>query len=620
MRANIYFPLAIIVIAVVALLKSTDSRLPLPYDNCPEWCMCDEIYLHVNCTSSNLTSLQPINNNTRSLILDRNQLSVITKNFFWGMTNLRYLSLVDNIIDEIKPTSFQNQRKLVTLDLSGNLFGEVPSAALQHLRVLKELDLHDNQIRTLSKEPWYNLSRLEILHLDSNSILNIPMVMTSQLKRVIEFTISNNNISAIPSYQFINCTNLLRLDLSYNQITFKSKSTVTNMPYYTYNDHSSEVPTVATEEEYLADDTAEGITVDSLKGLTKLKDLDLSVNQITHLEYGIFNDLTALEILAIDNNKLTFIEDDVFLNQYNLLVLSLSGNKLKCLSSIMFENLRSLEVLQLSNNRIVDILPLTSIHMFNLRELHLKDNSIKEVPAPGFAEHPNLERLYLQKNHLRYIPDVRNLSRLSVLNLNRNNIREISPVNAFEGTAITELHLSNNKLKSLDYGIIYSIKSTLMRLTVKGNNYVCDCKLTWIVNNALEFDFLYDQMLGKYLDSLIICESPPMLAEMALYDGVGEDVGKLKCTEYADPHRILLLVTSWSGVVAFSLVLFWVYTYFDFKQRFYFKTSRKRYRLVHTHASDENDNVSLTGRNSKVRFRSFDSDTEGFVYDEETTV
>ena len=604
------------VVMLVFVFKTAWCRLPLPED-CPFSCSCNELTLTVNCSYLDMKDIPSMRNNTRVLLFDGNGLKMVGTKLFSHMGNLRMLTLANNAIDEIHENAFKNTGKVVHLDISGNRFGEVP-IALNNLRILKELNLRDNQIRTLSKEPWSNLSRLNVLLVDNNNTTNLPIAMTSKLKRLTNLSLSYNHITTIAPGQFLNNSNLLYLDLSYNRITTKSNAYLEDIF------QSSNVPTAPPEEE---EETAEGFSVRSLKGLFNLRELNLAGNEIQLLENGIFSDLHSLEILNLDYNGLEYIQDMVFRDKDNskiltnkIRILTMSHNALDKIPHMFFEDLRDLEVLFLDHNRIVDIFPLTNVHMFNLQLLHLEYNKIQSIDQRGFAGYRKLEEIFLQGNKLKHIPEVRNLSRLHTLDLSYNRIVEISPIRAFEGTRLSYINLEFNRLQNLPIDTFRYLHN-LNILRVEGNRYVCDCTMTWIVDYFNDYAWLRQESYPSVLpiDSQVICQSPRLVSNLALYDTIGKQlISKLQCTKYADPHRVMLLISAWGGFVAFALIVFWLYTYFDFKTRFYVRKPRKRYLLLHN--PDTRDNYPLTGNHSKVRFRSFDSESESYIYDEETTV
>ena len=54
------------------------------------------------------------------------------------------------------------------------------------------------------------------------------------------------------------------------------------------------------------------------RGLSSLTSLDLSINELTSLEEGVFGELTGLDTLSLHSNPLTEIDSSVFTDPANL--------------------------------------------------------------------------------------------------------------------------------------------------------------------------------------------------------------------------------------------------------------------------------------------------------------
>ena len=580
---------------------------------CEDFCHCDNVYSLIDCSDEELSTFPDnIRNNTRMIVFNNNELKEITKNDFSHQKNMRYLSLVNNSIEYIEENSFLFQRKLFYLDLSGNDFGEVP-VALKHLRNLKDFQMTNNQIRTLSKIPWANLSRLQRLDLSHNGILKLPVVMTASLTNLLDLRVSHNNITAIPRGQFWNASKLEHLDLSYNGI-YISPSYDAN--YETPTASAADIVTTATDLEYVIDNMAEGIEAGSFEGLYQLTVLDLKGNQIQELTQGVLDGLDNLETLNLDSNGLRKIQDHVFDGHLSIRQLTLSNNDLSVLPFLMFEELRNLEVLDLGGNSISTLTPLINVHMFHLQSLTLSRNAIRRIPSPGFQNWFHLEELHLANNKFTHVPSFNNVTQLKILDLSYNRIRYL-PTDVFQGTSMQELYLGYNRLKTLDMNTFVNLEN-LRILDVSGDKYICDCRIRWVSDYYDIYDWMKLESLSYTIDRTILCESPSQYYGTSLYDVLIYFESKVTCTEYIGPHRVKILLLSWGSVVAFFVVCFWTYVFFNFKRRFYVRRPRKRYLLVHnkdyTNASiplvtgTTMDTYGNTGQ--QVRFRSFDSDTE----------
>ena len=608
--------LVIIVQTVTLMLKVAWGRLPIA-EVCKDFCECDNVVLRVDCTDVGLDHIPPIRNNTRMLIFDTNNLSLIEKTDFLKLKNLRYLSLYNNTIDEIEEDSFRNQKKILVLNLGLNQFGEVPTA-IEHLKFLKVLQISNNQIRTLSKEPWCNLTRLERLHLDHNGVQNLPFLMTSKLTCLIELSVSHNNINAIPVGQFFNMSNLEYLDLSYNQITTNLQPSF----YDSSTRYGSEIPpTTETDLEYAVDDFAEGIIHGSFRGLSRLRVLDLSGNNIQELVTGVLNNMGNLQTLRLDDNTMKQIDENAFRTLFSIRFLSLSVNKLSELPFTLFQDLRNLEVLILDRNHIISLAAVTNVHFFRLRKLSLNHNRIRRIDPPGFRLFYSVEEIHMNHNRITEMPVVQNLTNLTIFDLGNNRIKRISPINAFEGTSVREIYLGNNRLETLDMNTFAYLES-LQLLDVSGTNYICDCRLNWLTDFYDAYDWM-NTADGYTLDQVTQCKSPLFMRYLTPYDRDYLDLPPMACTHYIGPHKVVVLVASWAGVVAFFLLAFWTYVYFDFKRRFKVRKPRRRYLLINV--TNELTGLPYHTTEPKVRFRSCDSDTESLDmlncnFDEETTV
>jgi len=183
------------------------------------------------------------------------------------------------------------------------------------------------------------------------------------------------------------------------------------------------------------------------KGLTDLVGIELCID-LEELNLGInhIEDLTPLKGLK------------------NIKVLNLKWNKIKDISPL--SNLLKLEELNLYSNEIIDIFPLLSLpklskldlgrnkidnfksvsKMTNLAELKLGYSKIFRPPYLGRLK--KLKVLNLSSNDIYYTDFIWALSpNLEELNLNGNNIKDISDLTCLSG--LKKLVLSRNNLKDL---------------------------------------------------------------------------------------------------------------------------------------------------------------------------
>ena len=229
----------------------------------------------------------------KSLDLSLNPLSDVSF-FFTELTNLSFLKLDNNNIDDITPLA--NLTQLAGLVFSNNGIDDI--TPLANLTQLITLDLSNNSISDIT--PLTNLTQLEELWLDNNNIDDItPLTNLTQLAGLV---LSNNNIDDITP--LTNVTQLAFLWLQGNRI----------------------------------DD------VSTLAGFIRLRDLDLGENNIDDITP--LANLTQLTGLLLYNNSISNVSALKKLTQ--LTHLDLWGNNISDVSAL--KKLTQLTHLDLGNN------------------------------------------------------------------------------------------------------------------------------------------------------------------------------------------------------------------------------------------------------------------------------
>eukprot|EP00035_Acanthoeca_spectabilis_P004460 m.103705 g.103705 ORF g.103705 m.103705 type:complete len:243 (-) comp12586_c0_seq1:7151-7879(-) len=133
---------------------------------------------------------------------------------------------------------------------------------------------------------------------------------------------------------------------------------------------------------------------DWLPTFTALKTLDLERNHISNLPD--LSPLMKLETLNLKHNRLTTVPRCVF-NLKSLKTLSLSDNRLAGVPPEGFGQLKKLLVLDLSDNRI-QALPV-DCGSYGVEELNLNGNQLSEM-SPALAAAPRLRVLRVERNQL----------------------------------------------------------------------------------------------------------------------------------------------------------------------------------------------------------------------------
>jgi internalin A len=166
----------------------------------------------------------------------------------------------------------------------------------------------------------------------------------------------------------------------------------------------------------------------SLANLTKLKQLNISNNQITEIK-GL-DSLISLQQLDISNNQITEIKG---LNRLaRLQQLNISNNQITEIKGL--DRLVSLQQLNISNNQITEIKGLDNL--LKLQQLNVSNNQVVEIKQQNGL--PNLRKFNLSQNR---ITDISPLIPLLERNENRLNL-----TTGYEKVSIGELGIAENPL------------------------------------------------------------------------------------------------------------------------------------------------------------------------------
>ncbi|XP_077934395.1 leucine-rich repeat-containing G-protein coupled receptor 6 isoform X2 [Halichoerus grypus] len=204
--------------------------------------------------------------------------------------------------------------------------------------------------------------------------------------------------------------------------------------------------------------------------------LDLSMNNLTELQPGLFHHLRFLEELRLSGNHLSHIPGQAFSGLYSLKILRLDANLISLVPERSFEGLSS------------------------LRHLWLDDNALTEIPVRALNNLPALQAMTLALNRISHIPDYafQNLTSLVVLHLHNNRIQHLG-THSFEGLHNLEtLDLNYNELQ--EFPIAIRTLGRLQELGFHNNNIRAIPEKAFMGNPLLQTIHFYDnpiQFVGR---------------------------------------------------------------------------------------------------------------------------
>lgn len=312
------------------------------------------------------TTINTISDNTFSSLLNlltlnlsRNNIVTISKGAFNGLGSLKVLDLSNNRIASITEL-FKPFNMLTDLDLSNNFLTSVQSGTFSRLRKLTRLLLNGNRLQVPHGYIFQGLISLKFLGLRRCGITKLSDDLFHPIHSIATLDLGDNAIFSLPSSgQFNNLPYLRFVYLDRNQIRL-------------LNDHQFS-----------------GITLEilDLSG-NKIQELNSMVfkyfnTKVLHLSYNSIRDISAdafkpmapmLEDLTLAGNPLQKVANQALRGLYRLRTLNLSACAIESLSSELFQGMESLRVLDISWNSLQN-LPLEVMENFGrLSSLSLHNN------------------------------------------------------------------------------------------------------------------------------------------------------------------------------------------------------------------------------------------------------
>lgn len=211
------------------------------------------------------------------------------------------------------------------------------------------------------------------------------------------------------------------------------------------------------------------LSKDSLKNADQLHTLELQKNAIEKIPSGVFANARHLKEIDLSVNQISEIEDNAFDGLDKLMFIYLEKNRIKTLKNGTFAGAGHLSGLRLGENEIETI----EDGAFNLPELNtlfLGSNKIKTLSDSIFNGAQKLQAIDLRLNSIVYIGRAfDNLKELVVLNLNSNKIADLSLEKLAALPELLQLLLNNTGFKFHENAASAFTNSKLQSLDLSGN-------------------------------------------------------------------------------------------------------------------------------------------------------
>ncbi|XP_049891331.1 TLR4 interactor with leucine rich repeats [Epinephelus moara] len=352
----------------------------------------------------------------------------------------------------------------------------------------------------------------------NRGLRTVPKPAARVSEEVLIFSLGGNFISNISAFDFTRYSNLVRLNLQYNQIqnihpkAFEKLSRLEEL--YLGHNLLSNIPagTLQSLKKLTIlcgnNNDIKKITPELFANLDTLVKLRLDGNSIESLQDSVFKSLTGLHYLHLESNKLQHIHRNAFSKLTNLRFLNLAHNKQSAVrNALTFSQLKALTTLLLSENEIQYVGNHVFQNLKKLSRLSLSNNRISRLESEALRGLSSLRELLIDGNELEEIPAglLDSLERIEELDFSRNRISSVDSLAFKQLKHLRVLKLKNNMLTSLS-GDIFALNNVLYDLDLHGNNWTCDCRL-----EELKRWMTAARSQGKLLTVFVKCHHPATL-------------------------------------------------------------------------------------------------------------
>lgn len=166
-----------------------------------------------------------------TIIIEKNTLTDLPKEFFKGLYNLKVIKINTNYLQTLPMGIFEDQENLITLSLKNNIIKNLPDALFETLFNLQSLDISENRLRTLSDDLLLGLENLINLDLSKNNISNLPQVIFDNIPSIKRINLDKNRLQNVPDGLFVYNEDLTTLSLRNNILTEADKERIEESIY-----------------------------------------------------------------------------------------------------------------------------------------------------------------------------------------------------------------------------------------------------------------------------------------------------------------------------------------------------------------------------------------------------
>jgi Leucine-rich repeat (LRR) protein len=233
-------------------------------------------------------------------------------------------------------------------NFSGNEITSLADKSVENsvTSVTNVVDYSNNKITTIEEKFFLNFRALRELQISNNKLNDIGFTLSPTLEIL---TASNNSIQRWPDNNLVQLQHLKDIHFDHNLLKSMNCSSDINSMF------------------------------------DSLEKLDLSFNEIEHIDICVFQRMPSLYELNVSSNKLNTLTNGLFNSNVQLQRLDLSNNMLRSIPNGIFEKVPNLAFLRLSGNQLVTFptqLPILEVLDLSFNQISIIEESDKENVYP----------------------------------------------------------------------------------------------------------------------------------------------------------------------------------------------------------------------------------------------
>ena len=364
----------------------------------------------------------------------------IDPNAFKGYTQLRMLSLVGLELSKIDLEIFNDSVNLGYLKLSENPLTQLTNSKKIQFPSLRCLFLDNCALNNLDSNVINALPNLIVLSVKTYHSCQLSPLAPNQLsplKQLQFLFITTRNQRNLTKDHFNGLNSLFLISFERSNIEAIAKDTFSDMPNLTFLDLFNNSLT----------------SLEFIKFPPKIIDLNLGGNRLSHFALSK-RTLGAVKKLHLNDNQFIAFRSIDFNQLGNLTFLDLSNNPHACPYELPFQMkpLAKLETVLLVNISLKSIDSFLFKHNYKLTTINVNYNNICDVSYDSFSNLKNLTTLDLSSNQ---ISDLDNrtflgLDNLVSIYLNDNKLTKISPGTFSNLGKLQNLIMNDNSISEID--------------------------------------------------------------------------------------------------------------------------------------------------------------------------